>query len=97
MRAIMLDQAQEDFAEIVDFLESRESGLGDKFHRQVLRGIDRIETFPRMYAKYSKNFRVCPLGKFKYGMFYRVRRMFIFIHAILDLRRNPRLIRGRLK
>ena len=97
IRALMLDQALSDFEEIVDFLESAEPGLGHRFSQEVLRATDRIERFPRLYARTLRNFRICPLGRFKYGMFYRVSRRFIFVHTIVDLRRDPRFIRRRLQ
>ena len=101
MKVILLDDAQGDFDSLYNYLEVTEPGLGDRLYQETLDAIDRIEFFPRSYARVYKNFRLCPLRKFKYGMYYHVGRSHVFVHAIFDLRQNPqtilRMLRSREK
>jgi plasmid stabilization system protein ParE len=96
MRAVLLDQALQDFDDVFDYLEGQETGLGLRFHREYRRVLDLIERFPRLYGTAIRNYRIAPLHPFKYGMYYRVGRKHLFIHAIIDLRRNPKSILRRL-
>lgn len=97
MMIIILDPAEKEIEEMHDFLESRRPGLGEKFLVQIEKALDRIGESPRSYAKYFRNIRLCPLGRFKHGLFYEIGRKFIFVQAIIDLRRSPGYIRKRLK
>ena len=92
MRAILLDDAQRDFEEIYDYLENVTPGAGRKLYRELQKVIDRIEYFPRSYALAYKQFRLATVRRFKYGVYYHVGRKYVFIHAIIDLRRDPRQI-----
>ena len=51
MRAILLNDAQADFEEIFDYLEGVQLGLGRRLYAEILHAMDRIEMFPRSYAK----------------------------------------------
>lgn len=97
MKAILLDDAERDFEKIYDYLENATPTAGWKFYRELLYTIDRIERFPRSYAVAYKYFRLAPLHRFKYGVYYHVGKQYAFIDAIIDLRRNPRTIHRMLR
>jgi hypothetical protein len=92
MRAVLLDEAERDFERIDDYHEGVQVSLGDRFLDELMKALDLLESFPRLYALAYRNFRLCPLGSFKYGMFYHVGTDFAFIHAFVDLRQDPKQI-----
>jgi len=96
MMVVVLDPAELDLAEFIDYYDRIQSGLGDKFLRDFLKSVAHIEQFPRGYAVYSEPHRLCPLRRFKIGIFYHVGSN-IYIEALIDLRRSPRWIKRRLR
>jgi plasmid stabilization system protein ParE len=89
--------ARWDLEEIHDDLEARERGLGKRLVRQFQAGLERIQQFPRRYARHLGSVRICRLTPFKIGVFYRVRRDRIDIAAVIDLRRSPAYIIRKLR
>ena len=92
----ILARAERDLEDWQDYLEAQKDGLAADFVLAVQQGIERISQFPRRYAKYWRNVRICPLRPFKIGIFYRVVGDVVFVLRVLDLRRNPRSLRREL-
>jgi len=81
---------------IRDYLESQRPGLGEEFLEELSKASGRIEQFPQRYAMYNKLHRLCPMHRFKIGIYYYVGTN-VYIDAVIDLRRSPRYVRRRLK
>lgn|SRR5262245_35206344 len=90
--AVVLDPAEQDVTEIRDFYEARRQGLGDKFVLEFQKSLTRIEQFPERYELYSRRIRLCPIKKFKAGIYYHVGDKFILIVRVIDLRRGRRAV-----
>lgn len=97
MKIILLDPAEDDLLAHYLFFEGRREGLGEDFLEEFLRSAERIEQFPERYAVYFGRHRLCPLRRFKVGIYYYRVLSDILIDAVLDLRRSNRFVRRRLR
>lgn len=97
MTVIILDGAEAEIEEIFDFLEARRRGLGYKFLTELEEALDRIQASPRSFPKSYRRKRLCLMQRFKCGVFFEVGTSYVYINAVIDLRRNPRSIRRRLR
>lgn len=93
----LLDTAEADLEETHDFLEERESGLGKKFVLRFWRTLVTLQVFPELSPRYYRNVRMCRIRKTKHGIFFRIRRKTIFVMAVMDLRRDPKYLKRRLR
>lgn len=94
---VVVDPAEQDVADIRDFLEVRRQGFGDKFVFEFHKSLKRIEQFPERYELYSRRIRLCPMRRFKAGIYYNVGERFILIIRVIDLRRGRRAVAKALR
>ena len=95
MRIEILDEAQEDLIQNYSFYESREVGLGSYFLDCLLSDIDSLLLYAGIHqATYA--YHRCLSKRFPFAIYYRLEPELIRVHAVLDCRRNPLLIRKRL-
>lgn len=80
----------------IDFLEAYAS-RGESFQEDVDQTLARLAQFPEVGPIYSAPFRRILVPNSPYGIFYVIESSRIFIHAILDLRRDSPRISDRLK
>ncbi len=97
MQIRLLDIAQIEFDEAIEYYNSASVGLGDSFLLEVLNAIERIEHFPPAWHLFSKNTRRCQLHRFPYGIIYQILDTEILIVAIANLHRKPDYWKERLK
>jgi plasmid stabilization system protein ParE len=95
VKIVILDPAETDLIELFDFYEAQRAGLGDKFIAAFLKCLARIEQFPRQFAVIIRGHRICPMRRFKIGIYYRVGTR-VYIEALIDLRRSKRHVKRRL-
>ena len=81
--------AHRELAEAIEYYESKQSGLGNRFLRAVEACAERIERYPLMWAKVSPRLRRYLVHRFPFALFYRSRDDEILIVAVADLRRDP--------
>jgi len=88
-RARFLPEAEDEFAEAVQFYERAEIGLGAAFTLEVERTVDRICAFPESGAKFSASTRGKIAANFPFWVIYRVDSAEVTIIAIAHQRRKP--------
>jgi plasmid stabilization system protein ParE len=90
--------AEADVQAIYERLESWEEGTGDRFYSEVLTGVGLLTAFPRIgpIVHCDKVRRVLVFNR-NFGLFYVPENRGIVIHALLDLRQNPKAIDRRLE
>ena len=88
--------ARDDLAQARDWYEERGAGKGQQFVSAVEEFLDRISTFPEIYAVEAKNVRCGRLRRFPYVVYYRILEGRIEILAVLHGSRKPRVWRSRL-
>ncbi|MDX6611699.1 MAG: hypothetical protein QOD75_885 [Blastocatellia bacterium] len=96
MRIEVLDRATDDLVEGYHFYETQEAGLGSYFLSGLSTDIESVMLNAGIHEKaYKQYFRLLSL-KFPFAVFYTVQNNTVFIHAVLDCRRDPAWIREQL-
>jgi len=91
----ILDEAQEDLVDGFRFYESQSQGLGDYFLDSLFADIDSLQIYAGIHSVHWGYHRLLA-KRFPYAVYYRVSGDVTSVHAVLDCRRNPAWIRGRM-
>lgn len=97
MKIEVLEPAEAEFREAVDYYNQQSEGLGYEFAAEVRRTLARVVRFPDAWAGLSVRTRRCRTNRFPYGIVYQVREDTILVVAVMHLRRRPDMWRARLK
>jgi toxin ParE2 len=97
MQIRLLDIAQIEFDEAIEYYNSESAELGDSFLLEVLNAIERIKHFPLAWHPFSNNTRRCQLHRFPYAIIYQISDTEILIVAIAHLHRKPDYWKERIK
>lgn len=68
MKIRLLEIAQIELDEAVEYYNSESHGLGDEFLLDAIKAIERIRHFPKAWHPFSNNTRRCQLRRFPYGV-----------------------------
>lgn len=97
MRIEILDTAQRDLVEGFRFYEEQGEGLGSYFLTNLYADIDSLHFSAGIHNKPYKHYHRLLSRRFPFAIFYVIQEGTVFIHAILDCRRNPAWTRERLR
>lgn len=96
MKIVILNEAEQDLIDGFRFYDRQEQGLGDYFLDSVMADIDSLLLYAGIHITcFGKHRMLCK--RFPFGVYYNVVDDEIRVSAILDLRRDPAWIRGRLE
>ncbi|CAN5334671.1 hypothetical protein BH10ACI2_BH10ACI2_18600 [soil metagenome] len=95
MRIEMLTEAKADLDDGYWFYENQVIGLGEYFLSSIASDITSLQLFGGVHMKHKEKYRMLA-SRFPYSIFYSVSENSVFIHAVLDNRRNPKWISERL-
>jgi len=86
-----LTPASIELDEAVEYYESQQRGVGNRFAAAVENTLSRITLFPEGYQSVGRYSRRCLVSKFPYGVVYQYRRSEseILVVAIAHLHRLP--------
>ncbi len=98
MTAVWTLGAEADVQRVYERLESWEEGVGDRFYAEVLSSVSLLEAFPLIgpVVHRDKVRRVLVYSR-HYGLFYVAEDRGVVLHALLDLRQNPKTLTRRLR
>ena len=96
MNVRLLDVAQQELDEAVEYYNAESPGLGDEFLLETLAAIARIQNFPNAWHPYTENTRRCQTRRFPYGITYQVLESEILVIAIAHMHRRPGYWRDRV-
>jgi toxin ParE1/3/4 len=82
-------EARLEYLEAIDFYESRRSGLGAAFTREVEATIQRILEEPTRWRTIEQDVRRCLTHTFPFGILYTVEEDSILIVAVAHGSRDP--------
>lgn len=88
--------AEADLLEKYVRLEESRAGLGDRFYRTLDSALERLRQYPEMAPTDRETYRRLVRRPFGFGFFYVIKGDRLLVGTILDLRRDPALIRERL-
>ena len=97
MRIEILDQAEDDLIEGFRFYEAQQPGLGSYFLVNLYGDIESLRLHGGVHRKAYKDYHRLLSRRFPFAVYYSVLEDVVFVHAILDCRRDPAWIRKRLK
>ena len=97
MRAIILEDGEDDLEEGFNHYQSLRRGLGAEFVDEFRRAVERVLEFPNAWQALDATYRRCRLHRFPYGIIYRHNASVgeIVIVAVAHLSRAPGWWRGR--
>ncbi|MEN3940241.1 type II toxin-antitoxin system RelE/ParE family toxin [Prosthecobacter sp. SYSU 5D2] len=89
--------AENDVQAIYERLELREDGAGDLFYDEILKTVRLLQRFPLLGPglEHRRLRRVLVYNR-NYGLFYVSESRGVVLHALLDLRQAPEMIKRRL-
>jgi len=97
VRIEILDQAEQDLIEGFRFYESQQKGLGANFLTNLYADIESLRIYGGVHRQVFKTYHRLLSRRFPFAVFYQVRNNIVFIHAVLDCRRDPAWLRRRLE
>ena len=89
MKALLSEAARQELTEAIAYYDAEGHGLGDSFLDEFLAAVGRIEEFPEAWQPLSRRARRCRLGRFPYGLIYRIDGDVALIIAVGHLHREP--------
>ena len=95
MKIELLDSAEKDLLDGFKFYERQASGLGNYFLDSLFSDIESLRLYAGIHALHFGYHRLLA-KRFPFAVYYRIQENIIWIHAVLDCRRNPAWIRNRL-
>lgn len=96
MRIRILQPAERELLDVINYYNSERPGLGIEFAREIRLTINRIKAHPYAWTKIDPAFRRCPTNRFPYSVIYQITRQEIIIIAFMHHKRRPQYWRKRL-
>jgi plasmid stabilization system protein ParE len=96
MKVQILDEAEQDLVEGFQFYEAQGKGIGDYFLDSLFSDIDSLQLYAGIHPRFFGYHRILS-RRFPFAIYYRIAGKVVRVHAVLDCRRNPAWIKGRLK
>lgn len=89
--------ANHDLIDGYDFYEKQSEGLGAYFLDSLFSDIDSLKIYAGIHPVYFDRYHRLLSKRFPFAVYYRIENDTIFIHAVLDCRRNPTWTRKKLQ
>lgn len=89
MKAVFLEQAGQEFGDAVQYYDSRERGLGQRFEDEIVRAIDWLTFHPEAYSLRRGVYRRMNLHIFPYYLPYVIRESTLWILAVAHSHQRP--------
>lgn len=96
MKIRLLEPAEQELDEAIDYYNAQVEGLGDAFLLESLRAFDLIQQYPLAWHSLGPGIRRCRLMRFPYGVIYSPGQEEILVIAIAHMHRRPRYWQDRL-
>lgn len=97
MKIEILDVAEFDILDGFYFYERQQAGLGFYFLDSIYSDIESLRLYSGIHLKPHKDYYRLLSKRFPFAIFYTMSDKTVFIHAVVDCRRDPVWIQERLK
>ena len=97
MNIQILDRAEDDLVEGVHFYEAQQAGLGSYFRASLYSDLESLRLFAGIHRKVYGRYHRLLSKRFPFAVFYTVAEDAVYIHAVVDCRRDPAWIRDRVQ
>lgn len=89
MKVIFGEAAKVEFEKAIEWYETEQKGLGERFAQSIIKTVNRISIFPEFSISLTKGIRRALVKSFPYGVIYSVKSDYVEIIAIAHLHRKP--------
>jgi plasmid stabilization system protein ParE len=96
-RFIVRPLAEADLENAAQWYDEERPGLAQRFLKDVDRSFVRLRERPLQFPVVAGDVRRALLHTFPYAIYFRVSDEMIVVLAVLHLRRNPKIWRGRVR
>jgi plasmid stabilization system protein ParE len=96
-RFIVRPLAEADLEDAARWYDDERAGLSARFFSDVDRTFARIRELPFQFPPVASEVRRALLHTFPYAVYFRVSDQAVVVLAVLHLRRNPKIWRGRAR
>lgn len=93
----LLDAASQDLVDDFSFYEQQERGLGGYFLDSPFSDIDSLLIHAGIHPIYFQSYYRMLSKRFPFAVYYRTDGNYVLVYAILDCRKNPAWVRGRMR
>lgn len=97
MKIKILKSASQDLVDGYYFYEKQADGLGSYFLDSLFSDIDSLKIYAGIHSIHFEIYRRLLSKRFPFAVYYKIVDGTIFVHAVLDCRRNPAWIRSKLE
>ncbi len=95
MKIRITASAYADIEKAAEFYARQSCGLGKSFQDSIFSDIDSLQFYAGIHPKYYSRYRLLA-HKFPYAIYYDISADSVVVIAVLDCRREPEWIEGRL-
>ena len=89
MQVRILQAAELELLDAIDYYNAERPGLGIEFAREIRLTINRIKIHPYAWIKVDHALRRCPTNRFPYSVLYQIIQNKIIIVAFMHHKRHP--------
>jgi len=97
MKIKILRSAQNDLLESYYFYELQQDGIGSYFLESLFADIESLKIYAGMHPIYFEKYHRLLSKRFPFAVYYLIEGEEIRIYAVIDCRRKPAWIRGKLQ
>lgn len=97
MKIKILRSAQNDLLESYYFYELQQDGIGEYFLESLSADIESLKIYAGIHPLYFEKYHRLLSKRFPFAVYYQIQNEEIRIYAVIDCRRNPAWIRGRVQ
>jgi toxin ParE1/3/4 len=97
MEIVLLLAADQDLQAAYEWVSRYREGRGNEFLADLDKGLDYLRQYPRVGKVHRGRYRRLLIPKYPFGIFYVVATDRFVVHAILDLRQDPKIIERRFR
>lgn len=96
MKVLLLTSAEEDIVAGWRFYDDQEPGIGHYYYEEVMKAVRNLSIQHGLHPNKGPFFRAL-VPKFHTAIFYTLEPDRVVVRRILDLRRDPKWLRGQLR
>lgn len=95
MKIEILDEAENDILNGMQFYEAQSRNLGTYFLDSILSDIDSLYLYAAIHLKINGYYRLLS-KRFPFAIYYKLKEDIVYIYGVLDCRQNPNKLLKRL-
>ncbi len=89
---IVLEDAKQEWFAAIDYYETKQKGLGERFLKAVEEYLKVLSETPKLYKKTKKQYREVPIKHFPFLIIYRINELNneVVVVSVFHAKRHPK-------